>query len=138
MSLVGGAACLVACRVGRGILVGDEVVLRVELGIRRRSVGGRDFLVEFDLGLVLVGRCFGLVLGFRFGLGFRLGLGFGLGSGSGSGSGVGLRALGRRAIPPAIATVSAPIPTNQRKTAGPKVAWSTPTSPKLPSRPPPA
>ena len=41
-------------------------------------------------------------------------------------------------MPPAIATVSPPIPTNHRNTAGPNVAWSTPTSPKLPSWPPPA
>ena len=60
------------------------------------------------------------------------------GSGSGSGSGAGLARLGRRAIPPDIATVSAPMPPNHRKIAGPKVAWSTPTSPKLPSRPLPA
>ena len=46
--------------------------------------------------------------------------------------------FGVAAIPPVITTVRPPIPTNHRNTAGPNVVWSTPTSPKLPSSPPPA
>ena len=97
-------------------------------------------VVVDDGGFVLVGWCLDVGLRLRLWL-VDVGLGLGLrssGSGSGSGLGAGFAGLGRRAMPPDIATVRAPMPANHRKIAGPKVVWSTPTSPKLPSRPLPA
>ena len=43
--------------------------------------------------------------------------------------------LGRRLIPPVITTVTQPTTANQKKLPISKAPWSTPTSPKLPSRP---
>ena len=161
MSLVVGRAGLVGNRTRRGVVVVDVFQVLgvgqiVHIGYVRP--GARD--ADNRRGLLFGWRLF---LGFEVGSGFgvRFEVVVGLGSEIGLVGDLRLVRLGRRAVveidflaritrtfapnvcvgatmPPVIATVSPPIPTNHRNTAGPKVAWSTPTWPKLPNWPPPA
>ena len=80
--------------------------------------------LEMHLGVV------GIEVGRRVGKHRRLA------GGGATRAGLGVR--GRRLMPPAITTVSAPMAVNHRKMAKPKVLWSIPTPPKLPSCPLPA
>ncbi len=86
------------------------------------------------MGLEMHPGVVGVEVGRRVGKHRRLGRR--LAGGGATRAGLGVR--GRRLMPPASTTVSAPMAVNHRKMAKPKVLWSIPTPPKLPSCPLPA